>query len=69
MAKGKKNNSGTSTMGRGGGRARGRGRGGRGRGQGSYGGGKKSPGVLKALEKAEKKYSKKKAANPNLAKA
>ena len=49
-------------MGRGGGRARGRGRGGRGRGQGSYGGGKKSPGVLKALEKAEKKYSKKKAA-------
>ena len=58
MAKGNKN-TGTSNAGRGGSQGRGRGRSRGGRGQRGSGGGK-SPGILKALKKAEKKYEKQK---------
>ena len=65
MAKGKKN-TGTSNVGRGGGRGRGRGRGRGGRGgQRGSGGDPKSPGILKAIKKAENKYGQHKAAKAN----
>ena len=67
MAKGTSNKKigNQSNAGRGGGRGRGRGRGRGGRGQRGSGGDPKSPGILKALKKAEKKYGQEKAAKAN----
>ena len=62
MAKGNKKTGTQSNAGRGGGRGRGRGRGRGGRGgSGSQGNDPKSPGILKAIDKAKKKYGQKKA--------